>query len=214
MGCPRARIVGGLTLFGHSHGGTDPWDPQRARRVALARSVVGQDHIARSKTAHGAIADPDFHLPRENKNMALGELNERQRQLGRISTALAVGQQLTDRIAAIEHEIEPLQAHVEEAVRAMDFRVAAAQLEDGMNTYLAAINVLRPGVWRHSRVAVDVSQYSIVLRVGGRRWQAVLGGTDSLYFLMAYHYGLLSRGLVINRKAAPGLDPHAATAAS
>ena len=69
MGCPRARIVGGLTLFGHSHGGTDPWDPQRARRVALARSVVGQDHIARSKTARGAIADPDFHLPRENKNV-------------------------------------------------------------------------------------------------------------------------------------------------
>jgi hypothetical protein len=35
--------------------------------VALAREVVSEDHITRSKTTRGAIADPDFHLPRENK---------------------------------------------------------------------------------------------------------------------------------------------------
>lgn len=61
-----------------------------------------------------------------------------------------------------------------------------------MNAYLAAINVLRPGVWRHSPVKVDLSRSGFTLRVGSRRWHAVLGGTDSLYFLMAYHYGLLS----------------------
>jgi hypothetical protein len=37
--------------------------------VALACEVVSEDHIARSKTARSAIADPDFHLPRENKNV-------------------------------------------------------------------------------------------------------------------------------------------------
>jgi hypothetical protein len=37
--------------------------------VALAREVVSEDHIARSKTARGAIADPDLHLPCENKNV-------------------------------------------------------------------------------------------------------------------------------------------------
>jgi hypothetical protein len=37
--------------------------------VALACEVVSEDHITRSKTARGAIADPDFHLPRENKNV-------------------------------------------------------------------------------------------------------------------------------------------------
>jgi hypothetical protein len=37
--------------------------------VALACEVVGEDHIARSKTARAAIADPDFHLPGENKNV-------------------------------------------------------------------------------------------------------------------------------------------------
>src|SRR5580704_13341384 len=37
--------------------------------MALACEVVSEDHIARSKTACGAIADPDFHLPRENENV-------------------------------------------------------------------------------------------------------------------------------------------------
>jgi hypothetical protein len=37
--------------------------------VALACEVVSENHITRSKTARGAIADPDFHLPHENKNV-------------------------------------------------------------------------------------------------------------------------------------------------
>jgi hypothetical protein len=37
-----------------------------------------------------------------------------------------------------------------------------------------------------------MSRHGFKFRVGSRRWQSALGGTDSLYFLMAYHYGLLS----------------------
>src|SRR3954449_6493911 len=56
-------------LGAYRHSGTDPRNPYRARRVALARKVVSEDHITRSKTARGAIADPDLHLPFENKNV-------------------------------------------------------------------------------------------------------------------------------------------------
>src|SRR5262249_33494964 len=59
----------GPALGAHRHSGTDPRNSQRARRVALACEVVGEDHITRSKTARGAIADPDFHLPHQNKNV-------------------------------------------------------------------------------------------------------------------------------------------------
>ena len=37
--------------------------------MALACEVVSEDHITRSKMARGAIADPDFHLSRENENV-------------------------------------------------------------------------------------------------------------------------------------------------
>src|SRR5262249_17211908 len=54
---------------GHRHSGTNARNTQRARRVTLACEVVSEDHITRSKTAVGAIADPDFHLPLENKKL-------------------------------------------------------------------------------------------------------------------------------------------------
>src|ERR1700738_3457242 len=59
----------GPALGAYRHSGTDAGNSHRARRVALAREVVGEDDITRSKTARGAIADPDFHLPRENKDV-------------------------------------------------------------------------------------------------------------------------------------------------
>src|SRR2546423_5997100 len=68
-GCPHPWM-GGPALGAHRHSGTDPRNSQRARRVAPACEVVSEDHITRSKTARGAIADPDFHLPRENTDRA------------------------------------------------------------------------------------------------------------------------------------------------
>src|SRR5262245_31222491 len=59
----------GPALRAHRHSGADPRNSHRARRVTLVCEVVSEDHITRSKTARGAIADPDFHLPRENKNV-------------------------------------------------------------------------------------------------------------------------------------------------
>lgn len=156
--------------------------------AAEERLRMLENKLAPTRQAVAALVQEEVSAT----DMALGELNERQRQIGRIATALGVGQELTDRIAAIEREIEPLQARVDEAVRATDFDAAAAQLEDGMNAYLTAINALRPGVWRHSPVKVDVLRSHFTIRVGARHWNAVLGGTDTLYFLMAYHYGLLT----------------------
>src|SRR5580704_9228966 len=69
MGCPHTWMGAGPALGAHRHSGADPRNSQRARRVALACEVVSEDHITRSKTARGAIADPDFHLPHENKNV-------------------------------------------------------------------------------------------------------------------------------------------------
>jgi hypothetical protein len=61
-----------------------------------------------------------------------------------------------------------------------------------MNDYMQAINRLRPGAWPHNPITVDVSRWGFRIRVGSRRWDRALGGTDTLYFLMAYQYGLLT----------------------
>src|SRR5437870_3197510 len=64
------RVWGpGPALGAHRHSSTNAGNSHRARRVALACEIVSEDYITRSKTARGAIADPDFHLPHENKNV-------------------------------------------------------------------------------------------------------------------------------------------------
>ena len=39
--------------------------------MALACEIVGENDVTRSEPARGAVADPDFHLPLENKNVLL-----------------------------------------------------------------------------------------------------------------------------------------------
>jgi hypothetical protein len=125
-------------------------------------------------------------------DVALGQASERERQLGRIAGALELEGDLIKQISELEKQIEPLQENVNSLIRSTDFEASASKLEDGMNAYLNALNVLRPRVWRHSAVTVDLTRSSFTIRVGKRRWHAALGGTDTLYFLMAYHYGLLT----------------------
>jgi hypothetical protein len=124
--------------------------------------------------------------------MELGELNERQRQLGRLRGAVELGQKLGLQIIEIERLIKPLDDRVSAMIRATDFDDASRTLVDGMNGYLKAINRLNPGIWRHHDVSLDITANTFRFKVGSRKWQASLGGTDSLYFLMAYHYGLLT----------------------
>ncbi len=125
---------------------------------------------------------------------ALGEASERQAQLSRVTRALAIENKMQDEIQQLEEQIEPIEERLAEAKRAIDFDARAELLEDGINDYLNAINKLRPNVWRHDPVSINLSASGFTVRVGRRKWSAVLGGTDSLYFLMAYNYGLLSLG--------------------
>lgn len=147
-----------------------------------------ENELAPAREAISALVQEDVSA----LDVALGEASEKQRQIGRLSSAFAAGVEIIERVREIEKKIAPLQARVDEAGRTTDFETAAAELEEGINEYLVAIEKLKPGAWRHNPVRIDISRQSFSIKVGSRRWSAVLGGTDTLYFLMAYHYGLLS----------------------
>jgi DNA repair exonuclease SbcCD ATPase subunit len=125
-------------------------------------------------------------------DVKLGQAAERAKQMGRVTAALELGKTLTSQVEALEDKIEPLAERVDESFRAIDFDGAAQWLEDGMNAYLEALNRERKNTWKHSRVEVDLTRTGVSFRIGRKKWQGALGGTDSLYFLMAYNYGLLS----------------------
>ena len=157
--------------------------------------------LAPAREAVAALAQEDVSAI----DVAIGQCNERINQLRRVASALEVGTNLSAKIDELERLIAPLQQKVENLLDATDFEARATLLEDGMNNYLNALNQYRPDVWRHNPVTIDLSKSSISFKVGRRRWNSVLGGTDTLYFLMAYHYGLLS---LSNQKAChyPGLS--------
>ena len=161
---------------------------EREIELAEERRRSLENELAPSREAVSALAQAEVSAI----DRALGEISERQRQLGRLSAALETGNVLTKRIREIEEQIAPLQQEVDEAARKIDFEASASALEAGMNAYLDAINLIRPRVWRHSPVDIRLSRSDFAMRVGRRRWQDALGGTDTLYFLMAYHYGLLT----------------------
>lgn len=125
-------------------------------------------------------------------DMALGQIGERHRQLDRVDAALKVGAELTRQIAALKKAMDPMEVRVADAIRMLDFEAAAGLLEDGMNAYLDALNLLQPDTWRHNSVRIELSGRQLRILVGRRPWDKALGGTDSLYFLMAYHYGLMT----------------------
>jgi hypothetical protein len=163
---------------------------QREIELAEEKRRSLEHELAPSREAVSALVQADLSAI----DRTLGEISERQRQrqLSRLSAALETGNVLTKRIGEIEEQIAPLQRAVDEAARKIDFEAAASALEGGMNEYFGAINKLRPRIWRHSPVQVRLSRYDFRMRVGNRRWHDALGGTDTLYFLMAYHYGLLT----------------------
>jgi predicted nucleic acid-binding Zn-ribbon protein len=158
--------------------------------LARARDELGkvENELRPAREAVAALVQDEVSAI----DRALGEASERQAQLSRVTRALAIENKMQDEIQQLEEQIEPIEERLGEAKRVIDFDAHAELLEDGINDYLNVINKLRPDVWRHDPVSINLSASGFKVRVGRRKWSAVLGGTDSLYFLMAYNYGLLS----------------------
>ena len=144
--------------------------------------------LAPARQAVAALAQADVSAI----DVALGKAAERAKQMDRVTAALELGKSLTAQVQVLEERILPLSERVDETLRAIDFDAAAQWLEDGMNAYLEALNRERPQTWKHSRVEIDLTRSSVSFRIGRKKWQGALGGTDTLYFLMAYNYGLLT----------------------
>lgn len=167
---------------------------REAARLALGQVAfdeqlrMAENELAPAREAISALVSEDLSAI----DMALGELNERQRQVKRLTGALQLGEQLNGQIQAMENDIAPLQGQVDDIMRATDFGHGEELLASGMASYLDALNRLKPNVWRHSAVDVNLSRTAFSIKVGPRRWSSALGGTDTLYFLMSYHFGLLT----------------------
>lgn len=132
----------------------------------------------------------------------LKEYSRLQKEIGRLEERVKILKNLEPIInAAIDshllknkltEQIQPYYEHIRQLGNTVDLNSRIELLCDSINQYLSQLNAIRTNTWRHRTVNMVVNRNFVDVRIGTRPWNNVLGGTDSLYFFLAYHYGLLA----------------------
>jgi len=146
------------------------------------------DELRPARAATSAILPPEVSI----LDMEIGKCQEQQRQLGRIRATLGRREQLSSDIDRITEEASLLEAEVARKAGCVEFEKAGDVLSENMNTYLNAISAANAGSWTKGAVTVSIKERTVRLALGGTDYKGQLGGTLMLYFLFAYHFGLLA----------------------
>lgn len=134
-----------------------------------------------------SIVSPDLSI----FDMEIGRLQERIRQLERIGGLLDYRTKLTSDIDALNKELAELETEVNHLAKNVNYGEAEDTLSDGMTAYLNALNDQGRKLWDLGRIKWQIKERGFDVKIGDSSWTAKLGGTLTLYFLIAYHYALL-----------------------
>lgn len=171
------------------------------RSIAQERFAMLEARLRPYRSASAALIPPEL----SNIDIQIGALEERIRQLNRLRNTLKRRDQLANEIQTLDGRIERLEKAITEHEAQVDFVTAADALGDGMNEFLNLLNEASPGAWNQGRISALLTPSSFDFLVGSGRWSNKLGGTMTLYFLLAYHFGLLRLTADASRRY-PGLS--------
>ena len=120
-----------------------------------------------------------------------GRLMEQIETFRRIAESLKFKEKLDKVIATLNVQIGDLEKDVALRGKA-NFEQAADDLETGMADYINAIAKDKPARWNVAgRINLHIDERGFDFNIGRAKWSSI-GGTTKLYFLFAYHYGLLN----------------------
>lgn len=124
-------------------------------------------------------------------DVEMGRLEERRKQWRRVEDVLNRREIISKQIGEVENRIAALDSRVEAKSAGVDLAAASEALVDGMNDYLRLLNGFRANAWTQEAIALSLRERQFRFTVGGEPWDSRLGGTLTLYFLLAYQFGLL-----------------------
>ena len=139
------------------------------------------------RVAAAAVLPPEIGVI----DMRIGQQQERVALFDRIARSLSHREALTQEIETIQKETAALEAEVAQQSGLLEFDRPSDRIQDGMNSYLNEIKKKAPASWTQKEVKVRIEEKRFRFLVGDRKWSGQLGGTLSLYFLIAYHYALM-----------------------
>ena len=141
------------------------------------------------QTAAAQILPPEISI----LDMETGRFEERLQQLRRVEKSLNRRDKLNEQIQKIQNDITQLEVQVTEQHSQLNFEKASDDFADGMNSYLNTIRESNPSSWTlGSPVAFHMGKSGFKATIAREKWSAKLGGTLTLYFIIAYHYALMS----------------------
>lgn len=122
----------------------------------------------------------------------IGAIGSRKQALDRLYEPLRARDAYTETIDRLRREASALEAKVAAREEQASFEEASDWLSEGFNTYLNRVQALDPTTWiKSGRVTVRVGDRRTAFQIGGRPARVQLGGTLTLYWVLAYHYALL-----------------------
>jgi hypothetical protein len=147
-----------------------------------------QQQLRPVRSAAASVLPPELTV----YDQEIGRLHERIAQLKRVRSTLDKRESLAAEIEKNKKEVAALQDELNKQSAKINFEKAGDLLTDGMNTYLNAIDAIKPKSWTQQQVDFVLRDRTFAVRIGQRSWQSKLGGTLTLFFLMAYHYALMT----------------------
>ncbi|MEK6260983.1 MAG: hypothetical protein AABP62_20475 [Planctomycetota bacterium] len=174
-----AEITGSLRLARLSHSNS-------VNELRIRGSQLKQ-LLSPARMATAAVLPPQV----TEIEIKIGRCVERVDQLRRIRESLALRETIAAKITAIQTQVDDLSRQVELQTAGLDFETAGDALADGMNEYLAQLVHGASRIWNQDPIRFFLKKDSFRVRVGREKWEAQLGGTMTIYFLLAYHYSLL-----------------------
>ena len=156
----------------------------RRLRERLAELEADLERVRRPAAA---LLPPEL----ENLDVQLGRLEERRKQWQRIGDSLARREEIATEILGVQRRIDALEEEERRRTQDIDYETAADLLADGMNDYTRLLNQAREDSWTQDEIGLRLSKERFRFSVGGLEWSSQLGGTLTLYFLLAYQFSLL-----------------------
>jgi hypothetical protein len=120
-----------------------------------------------------------------------GRLEEKIENFKRLLGNFHYKEKLLAEIDRLNHEISVFDMDVEEKTSQINYETVCAAIEDGVNSYINQLKKSYPKIWPHGRVHFNIDERKFSFRVGDVNWTAI-SALNQEYFLLAYHYGLLS----------------------
>ena len=120
-----------------------------------------------------------------------GRIEERVINFKRLINNLDIRDGLIGEIDKLVAEISTIDKDLEIKKEVVDYDTISTFLEDEMMHYLNKISKDHIDRWNGKRISISLSENSVFFYVGKKKWTS-LSATYKAYFLLAYHYGLLS----------------------